>query len=56
MTGKVEKFTGEMVYRKNSELYERLNDVISDYAGEISLAETVGVLEMVKLNLLNKES
>lgn len=34
------------------ELYERLESVINDYDGEISLCEALGTLELVKENLI----
>ncbi|EPO2167127.1 hypothetical protein ACT7IO_000299 [Escherichia coli] len=40
------------------ELYERLESVIHDYDGEISLCETIGALELLKQSLMEgaKES
>lgn len=40
------------------ELYERLESVIHDYDGEISLCEAIGTLELLKQSLIEgaKES
>ncbi|EFI0845839.1 hypothetical protein BGC90_002579 [Escherichia coli] len=40
------------------ELYERLESVIHDYDGEISLCEAIGALELLKQSLIEgaKES
>lgn len=37
------------------ELFERLDQVITEYDGEIGLAEAVGVLEMLKAKLLTQQ-
>ncbi len=34
------------------ELYERLENVIHDYDGEISLCEAIGTLELLKQSLI----
>jgi hypothetical protein len=39
-------------YPKNAELAERIHNVISDYHNQVSLAEVIGVLEMVKLTIM----
>lgn len=39
-------------YPKNAELAERIHEVINEYHNQISLAEVIGVLEMVKLTTL----
>ncbi|POU43940.1 hypothetical protein C3374_22545 [Pantoea sp. PSNIH4] len=36
------------------ELYERLESVIHDYDGEISLCEAIGTLELLKQSLMSK--
>ena len=41
------------------ELFDRLNDVLSDYNGEVSLCEAVGTLDLLKAALIdnaNKEA
>lgn len=38
------------------ELFERLDQIITEYDGEIGLAEAIGVLEMLKAKLLKQPS
>jgi hypothetical protein len=41
-------------YGQLSELYDRLREVINDYAGEIPTAAAVGVLVMVQKHLIEE--
>ena len=51
--GDVTEFTGEKVrdYPHMDELSTKINNAIDEYAGEISMAEVIGILEMIKMNL-----
>lgn len=46
-------FPGEKArdYPHMDELSTRINTVIDEYAGEISTAEVIDILEMIKINL-----
>ncbi|EJC0772349.1 hypothetical protein MX107_000247 [Escherichia coli] len=48
----------EKKFPMTQELYERLESVIHDYDGEISLCEAIGTLELLKQSLIEgaKES
>ena len=37
---------------KNAELAEKLYEIMSEYSDQISLAELVGILEIVKLEIV----
>jgi hypothetical protein len=37
---------------KNAELAEKIYDVIGEYSDQISLAELIGILEIVKLEVV----
>ncbi|HEY2455215.1 MAG TPA: hypothetical protein VGI71_21860 [Scandinavium sp.] len=37
------------------ELFERLENIIHEDDGEIGLAEAIGILEMLKIKLLNSQ-
>jgi hypothetical protein len=39
-------------FAKNGELIERLGDIIDEYVGQISLAEVIGILDILKDELL----
>ncbi|OTB74053.1 hypothetical protein AW072_01390 [Escherichia coli] len=51
-------FDKEKKFPITQELYERLESVIHDYDGEISLCEAIGTLELLKQSLIEgaKES
>lgn len=38
----------EKVFAKEAEAYQRIVDVIDDYAGELSLVAVLGVLDLAK--------
>lgn len=38
------------------ELFDRIDNVILEYEGEIGLAEAIGVLEMLKAKLLSNQN
>lgn len=40
-------------YRENQNLFDELNDVIASYNNKISLAEVIGVLELLKIQVLD---
>jgi len=40
-------------YPKESELAKRLNSIIYEYSGELSIVSVVGVLDMLKFELIN---
>ena len=42
----------EKVFPKEGELMDRLEDLIDEYAGELSLVSVVGILEMKKSALI----
>jgi len=44
----------EPKFPKEDELFQRLNAVVSDYSGELSLVATVGVLELLKLAIIER--
>lgn len=39
-------------FSKEAELHQRLAEVIGEYAGELSLVATLGVLELLKLKII----
>lgn len=41
-------------FSREDELFQRLNAVVSDYSGELSLVATVGVLELLKLAIIER--
>jgi hypothetical protein len=44
----------EPKFSKEDELFKRLNNVVSDYSGELSLVATIGVLELLKLAIIER--
>lgn len=48
----VKELGKEKRFPKNGELCDRIYKLLSEYDGELSTAEAVGVLEVVKLGLL----
>ena len=44
----------EVYAPKAGELVGRINDLIDEYAGEIGIAEAVGVLEIVKHGIITR--
>lgn len=42
-------------FSKNAELAEELYNVITEYEGEVALAEVLGVLEIIKYHLIKGE-
>ncbi|WP_176325871.1 hypothetical protein [Serratia marcescens] len=52
MSDNVKEFTGSKVFQQNQDLFEQLSEVIDDFKGKISMAEAIGVLEMLKLKLI----
>ncbi|EMG9574896.1 TPA: hypothetical protein ACKRFF_001227 [Providencia stuartii] len=42
-------------FQANGELSKRLLELIHEYDGEISLAEAIGVIEIVKLTLIGEQ-
>ena len=40
-------------FTKESEMHQRLYDLICEYNGEVSLVATIGVIELLKLTLVN---
>lgn len=49
---RVINFGKEKKFPITQELYERLESVIHDYDGEISLCEAIGTLELLKQSLI----
>lgn len=43
------------VFVKEGELTERISNLIDEYAGELSLVAVLGILEVIKANLLTDE-
>lgn len=39
-------------FSKEAELHQRLSEVVGEYAGELSLVATLGVLELLKLKII----
>lgn len=44
----------EPKFSKEDELFKRLNNVVSDYSGELSLVATIGVIELLKLAIIER--
>nr|WP_282554856.1 hypothetical protein [Providencia stuartii] len=42
-------------FQANGELSKRMLELIHEYDGEISLAEAIGVIEIVKLTLIGEQ-
>ena len=43
----------EKKFPVSGEIIKRLSDVIHEYDGEISLCEAIGILELLKLSLID---
>lgn len=52
MKGNVTAINTEKKFPLSAELFERIESLIHEYEGELGVAEAIGVLEMVKQNLL----
>lgn len=52
MTDKVTRLPVTPQFAKEAELHQRLLEVIGDYAGDLSLVATIGVLELIKLKII----
>ena len=57
MTDKIHMFStkGKTALEIYGELHDKIEDVIYDYDGVVPVAVVVGVLEMVKIELMEKE-
>lgn len=55
MTSNVTSLGKEKIFPVAGELFERIDNIILEYEGEIGLAEAIGVLEMVKAKLLSNQ-
>ena len=44
-------FPGQIRYGKEQEIYSRLQDLIHEYDGEVSLVAVIGILELIKNNI-----
>ncbi|MFW0927222.1 hypothetical protein [Providencia sp. VP23HZSY-1] len=51
----ITKLPFDKKFQANGELSKRILELIHEYDGEISLAEAVGVLEIVKLKLIDEQ-
>lgn len=56
MTSNVTSLGKEKNFPVAGELFERIDNVILEYEGEIGLAEAIGVLEMLKAKLLSNQN
>ncbi len=56
MTSNVTSLGKEKSFPVAGELFERIDNVILEYEGEIGLAEAIGVLEMLKAKLLSNQN
>nr|WP_282554854.1 hypothetical protein [Providencia stuartii] len=52
---RVVKLPVDKKFQSNGELSKRLLELIHEYDGEISLAEAIGVIEIVKLTLIGEQ-
>lgn len=52
---KIVKLPVEKKFQSNGELSKRILDLIHEYDSEISLAEAIGVIEIVKLTLVGEQ-
>ncbi|HGY4644327.1 hypothetical protein [Providencia stuartii] len=52
---RVVKLPVDKKFRSNGELSKRMLELIHEYDGEISLAEAIGVIEIVKLTLIGEQ-
>lgn len=44
----------EKKFPKNSEMLKRIQVVIDDYSDDIALVEVLGVLELIKIGMIDK--
>ncbi|MDU1652650.1 MAG: hypothetical protein E6850_09140 [Leclercia adecarboxylata] len=56
MTSNVTSLGKEKSFPAAGELFERIDNIILEYEGEIGLAEAIGVLEMLKAKLLSNQN
>lgn len=52
---KIVKLPVDKKFQANGELSNRMIELIHEYDGEISLAEAIGVIEIVKLTLIGEQ-
>ncbi|MEQ4714707.1 hypothetical protein ABN057_20645 [Providencia alcalifaciens] len=52
---KIVKLPVDKKFQANGELSKRMLELIHEYDGEISLAEAIGVIEIVKLTLIGEQ-
>lgn len=54
--GDVKDFTNpKQIYPEQAELGERMHILIQEYAGEMSIATVIGILNMIGLELIRDE-
>lgn len=46
------KFTAQPKFSKEQELYCRLHDLVHEYDGELSMVAVVGIVEILKLHVV----
>ena len=49
----VKSLNKEKKFNKEGELHDRITKLIREYDGEISLVSALGVLEVIKVNLID---
>jgi len=46
------KFPAQPKFSKEQELYSRLHDLVHEYDGELSMVSVVGIVELLKLHVV----
>ncbi len=46
------KFPAQPKFSKEQELYSRLHDLVHEYDGELSMVAVVGIVELLKLHVV----
>ncbi|MBD8168649.1 hypothetical protein [Erwinia persicina] len=54
MSDKVTDIPVRKIFHQNQEFFDRLEEVIADFDGKVSLAEAIGVLELLKADLMTR--
>ena len=52
MTNEPIKFPVQPKFSKEQELYSRLHDLVHEYDGELSMVAVVGIVELLKLHVV----
>ena len=46
------KFPAQTKFSKEQELYSRLHDLVHEYDGELSMVAVVGIIELLKMHVV----